>query len=389
MMNERFSQLNFYMNRRDFLARLGAAVVASPLIAPDHARAVDLPKASTTEAPARSFISRLQPAVVGGGFELSDYWVWCGAPIRGDDRRYHLFASRVPKEVVFHPHWLFRSEIVRAESDTPVGPYRFAEVALPPRGGDFFDARSTHNPHIRKVGDTYLLLYMGTNYDGATPTRENPEVWRSPRYLATWARKRIGLATSKSVRGPWQRRDTPLIEPRPGEWDSIATTNPSLCSLPDGSFLLAYKSRRENLGNLQVGVAHAPHFTGPWERQPTPWLFRGQPAHVEDPFLWYEDGRVQALMKDMTGEICGEKFAGVHVTSADGLDWDFDRATLAYTRKVRWSDGRTTQQGFLERPQLLIENGVPTHLFCATAEGPGVDLKDATRTWNIVFPLAK
>jgi hypothetical protein len=48
-------------------------------------------------------------------------------------------------------------------------------------------------------------------------------------------------------------------------------------------------------------------------------LFRGKPAHVEDPFLWHEDGRVQALMKDMTGEICGEKFASVHVTSADGL----------------------------------------------------------------------
>ncbi len=85
-----------------------------------------------------------------------------------------------------------------------------------------------------------------------------------------------------------------------GQWDSIATTNPSLCPLPDGSFLLAYKSRKENLGQLQVGVALAPHITGPWKRQPTPWRFRGQPAHVEDSFLWYEDGRVQALMKDMT-----------------------------------------------------------------------------------------
>jgi len=93
-------------------------------------------------------------------------------------------------------------------------------------------------------------------------------------------------------------------------------------------------------------------------------------------------------MKDMTGEICGEKFAGVHITSPDGLNWDFDRATLAYTRKVRWSDGRTTQQGSLERPQLLIENGVPTHLLRATADGPGNDLKRVLRTRNIVFPLS-
>ncbi len=114
-----------------------------------------------------------------------------------------------------------------------------------------------------------------------------------------------------------------------------ARSNPSLCHLPDGSFLLAYKSRKENLGQLQVGVAHASHYTGPWQRQPAPWLFRGKPAHVEDPFVWYEDGRAQALMKDMTGEICG----------------------------------------------------VPTHLFCATADCPNGETKDATRKWNIVFPL--
>ena len=149
-----------------------------------------------------SFLSRLQPAVVGGGFELPNYWVWCGAPIRGEDGRYHLFASRVPKDLTFQPHWLFCSEIVRAEAARPEGPYRFAEVALPPRGGEFFDGRSTHNPHIRKIGDTFVLLYMGTTYEGPTPDAAHQEVWRSPRYLATWARKRIGLATSKSVHGP-------------------------------------------------------------------------------------------------------------------------------------------------------------------------------------------
>ena len=174
------------MNRRSFLTHLGTAAVATPLLA-------QLRAAEKSPAPASpSFISRLQPAVVGGGFELPDHWVWCGAPIRGEDGNYHLFASRIPKTVLFHPHWLFMSEIVRAESPTPVGPYKFAEVALAPRGGDFFDGRTTHNPHIRKVGDTYLLLYMGSTYDGPTPTHDSQEIWRSPRYLATWARKRIG-----------------------------------------------------------------------------------------------------------------------------------------------------------------------------------------------------
>ena len=159
------------MKRRQFLKRVGAASIVAPVFT-----ALEVRAGTATMPTASTFLSRLQPAVAGGGFELSDYWVWCGAPIRGEDGLYHVFASRVTKEVPFHPHWLFRSEIVRAEAEKPVGPYRFAEVALPPRGGDFFDGRSTHNPDIRKVGDTFLLLYMGTNYDGPTPSPEKPEV---------------------------------------------------------------------------------------------------------------------------------------------------------------------------------------------------------------------
>ena len=141
------------MNRRQFLKTASAATAAA-FVSPG----LPLRAGGATARREPTFLSRLQPAVVGGGFELPDYWVWCGAPIRGEDGRYHLFASRVPKEVPFHPHWLFRSEIVRATADRPVGTYRIAEVALPPRGGDSFDARSTHNPHIRKVGDTFHRL---------------------------------------------------------------------------------------------------------------------------------------------------------------------------------------------------------------------------------------
>ena len=76
------------MNRRTFLTQLGAVGALAPL---------SLRAAEAKKTPAGgTFFSRLQPAVVGGGFELPDHWVWCGAPIRGEDGKYHLFASRIP-----------------------------------------------------------------------------------------------------------------------------------------------------------------------------------------------------------------------------------------------------------------------------------------------------
>jgi hypothetical protein len=42
----------------------------------------------------------------------------------------------------------------------------------------------------------------------------------------------------------------------------------------------------------------------------------------------------------------------------------------------------------VERPQLLIEKGVPTHLFAATADGPG-GFYVCENSWNMVVPLAR
>ncbi|MEG2669703.1 MAG: glycosyl hydrolase family 43, partial [Oscillospiraceae bacterium] len=88
------------------------------------------------------------PAPVGGGFEMEGYWVWCGSVVKGEDDNYHMFASRWSKKYPMHPGWLVASEVVRASSKTPEGPYVFQEVVLPARGAEYWDGRSTHNPHI-------------------------------------------------------------------------------------------------------------------------------------------------------------------------------------------------------------------------------------------------
>ncbi len=75
---------------------------------------------------------------------------------REEDGRYHMFASRWSKELGFG-NWVTNSQIVRAVSDTPEGPYTFEEVVLPARGKGFFDGYTTHNLRILQYGKQYLL----------------------------------------------------------------------------------------------------------------------------------------------------------------------------------------------------------------------------------------
>ena len=109
---------------------------------------------------------------------------------------------------------------------------------------------------------------------------------------------------------------------------------------------------------------------------------------VEDPFIWKQDDHYELIAKDMTGGITGEKHAGVHAVSDNAIDWRLAPQPKAYSRRVRWDDGTETVQGCLERPQLLFNNGGPTHLFAATADGPG-GFRDAQNTWTMVIPLRR
>jgi len=106
---------------------------------------------------------------------------------------------------------------------------------------------------------------------------------------------------------------------------------------------------------------------------------------VENAYVWRENGLFRLVMKDMNGGICGEKGGGIAATSPDGINWTIVDPPQAYSRTIRWANGTTSVQGHLERPQLLIENGAPTHLFLATGDG---SFQSMTRCWNMVIPLA-
>ncbi len=336
----------------------------------------------------KSFFDQLMPAPRNGGFTMDGYWIWCGSVVQGEDGRFHMFASRIPKRLPMHPGWLVESEVVRAVADTPEGPYQFQEVVLPARGAEYWDGRSTHNPHIIRYKATYLLYYMGTTHPFGEDSYGEDIDLSNPAIIVSRSNKRIGLATAPSVKGPWKRLDEPILGVRPGKFDSYLTSNPAPCVHEDGSVLLVYKARRyigTLFSDMALGIARADHYEGPYYPVSDKPIFSTSDVHLEDPFIWKTDSGYKMIAKDMEGNVGGEIHGGISAFSEDGIIWKITDHPKAYSRNITWDDGVVTQMGNLERPFILFQEGEPTHLFAATADGSG-EFR-GQNTWNMVIPL--
>lgn len=337
-------------------------------------------------------LNQLGEAAVNGGFSMEGYWVWGSSVVKGEDGLYHMFVSRWPKKLPFHPGWLVASEIVHATSKTPEGPYQFSEVTLPARGAEYWDGRSTHNPRIIKYKDTYVLFYMGSTHPFADITNPDTLTLSSPYTTVARANKRIGIATSKSPYGPWERQDHPVLDTQPGTYYSFLTSNPAPLIEEDGSVLLVFKTRDYKKtfpyqGDMALGVAKAKDIFSPFKvTTPEPIFSMQKYGEVEDPYLWKDKTGYHLIAKDQRGMITGEKHSGMIAFSKDGIHWTPEKNPLAYTKMVRWSDGMTIEMGQLERAFPLIENGVITHMFFATMDGPG-GFQNGTKSWNMVVKM--
>lgn len=340
----------------------------------------------------------LLPAPVGGGFSMKDYWVWCGSVVRGEDGNYHMFASRWKKTLPFHPGWAVGSEIVRAVSKTPEGPYTFAEVVLPARGAAYWDGRVTHNPAIHKCGDTYVLFYIGTTFPYPDIEESDHLNHHSYQWLSARSNKRIGIATATSVFGPWERRDEPILSPRPDCFDNFLTSNPAPCIGPDGSCLLVYKTRSyreppygpgDMFSDMMLGAAFAERYDGPYRRLTDRPLFSVSDGVLEDPFVWRTDTGYTMIAKDWKGTYTGDVGALVYAASKNGVDWKVADG-VAISRDILWDDGVTRTMGNMDRPFLLFdEKGAATHLFVATNDGTEAGFATMTKSWNACIPLSE
>ncbi|MEM1226615.1 MAG: sulfatase-like hydrolase/transferase [Planctomycetota bacterium] len=314
---------------------------------------------------------------------IDDEWyIWGASMARDAGGQCHLFYSRWPRELG-HMAWVTHSEIAHAVSDDPLGPYEFVDVVLPPRGAAYWDGLCTHNPTVHKFEDKYYLYYMGNTGNGEANVKLN-SIHRN--------NQRIGVAVAEHPDGPWQRRDTPLIDVSPdGDApDALMVSNPSILRRDDGLYVLIYKAVGKK-GRLPFGgpvvhlAATSASPTGPFRKKLQP-LFTapGVPFPAEDPFIWAQGNRCWAIVNDHRGHFNNtgtDSLALFH--SMDALHWEPADSPLVSRRQVRWDDGSVESFHRFERPQLFVEDGVPKVLFCAAEPS-----EQKLHSSNIHVPLA-
>jgi alpha-L-fucosidase len=353
----------------------------------DRSDLVDVICVTLSNTQTNIFEDNLAPAPIDGSFKMKDYIIWGGSVTKGEDGRYYMFASRWPKKVGMR-NWVVNSEVVLASADKAEGPYKFEKVILPPRGPGYWDGMVTHNPTIHRHNGKYVLFYVGSTYEFERP--EAPV--NNETYGKVWNGKRVGVAVADSPFGPWKRLDEPILQPRPGKWDGAIISNPAPVIHEDGSVLLIYKSapvpypERNKNRALHFGVAKAPHYLGPYKRIGGGKRINiggAKDAHVEDPYMWCADESYHMVAKIFSNDLTGESGAGFYAYSKNGIEWSLPENPKAYSRTVLFSDGTRRNQAKLERPQVLVEDGKPTHIFFATADPKWADI------YNLVIPLKR
>ena len=290
---------------------------------------------------------------VGIAVSEPGYTIWGTSPIIGNDGKTHLFVARWPGKLKVDPGWRSHSEIAHYIGNSPEGPFSFSDIALKGTGEETWDRYGAHNPVIHKVGEKYVLLYIG-NDDPKPPVHPSNQ--------------KIGMAISNSLSGPWEKvnGDGLILSPPENKeyWNYNATNgvnNPAFLQHPDGRYFLYFKSH-----GGKMGLAISQYLEGPYSQLPSPVTANDQA--VEDGYAFVYKGKICLLTTDNHGLI--EKGGGILWKSDDGILFDekeqgFYPASKYLGRKklknaTQHYGGKVIK---FERPQVLMIYSEPAYLY--------------------------
>lgn len=282
-----------------------------------------------------------------------NWWHWCMAPIYDSSEKLHVFMSAIPNS----GSWIKDSKIVHYTATSPKGPYTFVDTTFAS------NTHSYHNPQVTQVNDTYVLVYLLKN-------RNTPGI-----------NQEIGIATSKSLNGPWKESPhNPIIKASGKQRDGVNivhASNPTFIQDKEGKFRIYYKSITDEYGSKryrEISLAMSDHVEGPYiNYKENPLItYADKKLDVEDCYAFYYKDMYYMLVEDRKGVKDmlegnlkapgrpGGWRSGLLYKSNDGINWGLPE--LGYkTNEAYFGDklGRT------ERPHILWKNGEPEYLFLA------------------------
>ena len=292
----------------------------------------------------------------GVAIQDDNYTIWGCAPIQGADGKTHLFAARWPEKNV-DPAWRKSSEIAHYVADTPEGPFTFSDVAIKGTGKETWDKYAPHNPEIKKVGDQYVLLYIG-NTDYQQPPHPNNQS--------------TGMAISNSPYGPWKKvgKNGQILNSEDStKWNyksSNGVVNPAFLTM-NGKYYLYFKTSSKD--GLKYGLATATNLEGPYTITEKP--VTSNEGTLEDGTVFYYQNHVYLLTTDNHGANTGIKGGGTLWKSKNGINFNLEDATVGYNTLPYYYKGYNPDKNTkiyggdpkLERPKILMIDGKPAYLY--------------------------
>lgn len=261
--------------------------------------------------------------------ELRNWNYWDGQILKGQDGKYHLFASRWD-QAKGHNEW-WNSKAIHAVSDHVTGPYVDKGLMWPDDQGG-----KGHNV-------TALVLPDG-------------------RYAVIVSETRPGdVFVSKSPDGPWEHLGSIKVDANGFDPNDGAMSNVWLLLRPDGDFQMV--SRSGAIMISKSGILGPYKIQGASIYKTTP----GIPQHnMEDPVLWFSGGLYHIVAN------CWSERQAYHLTSVDGVT-NWKNRGLAYDARidfVKYTDGTVNRWNKLERPNVVLENGHVAYFTFAVIDVP-------------------
>jgi hypothetical protein len=184
-------------------------------------------------------------------------------------------------------HYCVNSRVIHLTSPNATGPYGNREIVLGPRDGAW-DNGAIHGISVHRLPNgTFALLYMGSmqpallHHPNCTAGSGDSAANKT---LGNHGGRRIGVATSESLNGPWSRQSAPLFGPDPAAWDNLDVSNPAPIIRKDGSVVMLYKGRGSKTQHM--GLAFADSIDGPYRRNASGVVPPDLPG--EDPWGWID-----------------------------------------------------------------------------------------------------